>query len=130
MDQFYILSLKHSPGPNGEAIWWRPAAAGYTPNLDDAGLYSLETVESDEGYYNNGETTAAWYAGPVQAKSHRIVAYKKVSPAGLDMRKETPAVLGYRQEPERDEPALHDVSRRWDGGLHNRPGDERNPEEL
>lgn len=30
--------------------------------------------------------------------------------------------------PERDEPALHDVSRRWDGDLHNRPGDERNPE--
>lgn len=27
-------------------------------------------------------------------------------------------------EPERDEPALHDVSARWDGGLHNRPATE------
>lgn len=30
-------------------------------------------------------------------------------------------------EPERDEPLLHDVSKRWDGELNNRPGTEQNP---
>lgn len=29
---------------------------------------------------------------------------------------------------ERDEQPTHDVSQRWDGGVHNRPGDEHNPE--
>lgn len=30
--------------------------------------------------------------------------------------------------PERDEAPTFDVSQRWDGGLHNRPGTEHNPE--
>ena len=33
---YVILSLKHSPGRHGDALWWGPGRCGYT-GLDDAG---------------------------------------------------------------------------------------------
>lgn len=37
------------------------------------------------------------------------------------------AIVEVNSEPERDEPLLNDVSKRWDGELNNRPGTEHNP---
>lgn len=47
--------------------------------------------------------------------------------AGWDIR-ELRRMADIADEPERDESPTFDVSGRWDGGLHNRPHDERNPE--
>ena len=41
--RYLIFSRKHT---TGIAMWWRPNAAGYTNNLDDAGRYSKEDAES------------------------------------------------------------------------------------
>ena len=40
----YLIFSK--PRTTGVAMWWRPNAAGYTTNLDDAGRYSKEDAES------------------------------------------------------------------------------------
>lgn len=98
-DQFYILSLKHSPDPRtGAAVWWRSEAKGYTTDLSQARVYDLATVESNPGYYNNGETTAAWYKEAVDAQVKSTVEWAKVNPAGWRWElRGTPAVLGYRQ---------------------------------
>ncbi len=62
---FYILSLKHSPSRQDCAVWWRPTGGGFTTLLADAGVFSQEEVESNEGYYNNGKTTEAWHKDAV-----------------------------------------------------------------
>lgn len=104
--QFYILSLKHSPDERGNAVWWRPAASGYTIDLTRAGVYSLAEVEADEGYYNNGETTAAWYKEAVDALVSHAVPWSAVNPRVIPIEKAK--VLGFEKPaPERDEPVLY-----------------------
>lgn len=59
-EQFYILSLKHSPSPEGHGVWWKPEACGYTTDLDKAGLFTQAQLNADKSYYDNGVTTQAW----------------------------------------------------------------------
>jgi len=53
-DSFFILSVKHSPGRNGEAVWWGPENCGYFTDLRQAGIYSKADVAAKPKYYNDG----------------------------------------------------------------------------
>ena len=37
--RFYIFSAKHTKAGDEFLMWWRPKSAGYTWNLDAAGVY-------------------------------------------------------------------------------------------
>jgi len=56
---YYILSLKHSPGYAGQALWWGPNDRGYVEDLNKAGLYTKAQIEEQPGYYNDGTDTLA-----------------------------------------------------------------------
>ena len=56
---FLILSLKHSPGWSGKALWWGPNDSGYYEEVNAAGRYTREQVEARPGYYNDGVETMA-----------------------------------------------------------------------
>jgi len=56
---YYILSVKHSPGFRGYALWWGPDDSGYVEDLNQAGRYTREQVEQRSRYYNDGESTMA-----------------------------------------------------------------------
>jgi hypothetical protein len=56
---YYILSLKHSPAPGGMSVWWGPNNCGYYCDLNSAGIYSQEEIDSNPGYLNNGVDTRA-----------------------------------------------------------------------
>jgi hypothetical protein len=110
--QYYILSLKWSPDTADNAVWWRPAACGYTSDLGQAGLFTQSDLTADPGYYNNGTTTQAWRKETAEHHAHRVANYRALK------------IASDAGTPERDEAPTHDVSARWDGGLHNRPHDE------
>lgn len=57
--RYYVLSLKHSPGHRGHALWWGPSDSGYTEDLCEAGRYTREQIEERPHYYNDGEETLA-----------------------------------------------------------------------
>ncbi len=44
-DRYYIIDSRSCVG--NCALWWKPDGKGYTCNLDDAGLYTLEEAESN-----------------------------------------------------------------------------------
>jgi len=46
---YYILDARSCVG--NCALWWRPNAAGYTCELDDAGLYTLEDASSNSAHH-------------------------------------------------------------------------------
>lgn len=71
-DLFYIVSLKHS-GNRDWLLFWRPNDQGYTSFLEAAGRYSLEDVEKNARYYNNGDSTIAVPCEVVEALAHKAV---------------------------------------------------------
>lgn len=111
---YLILSLKWSP-KCGRAVWWGPLACGYFTDIEKAGVYTQEQIDSDPGYYNNGTSTIAVPQSQVVPLAKREVDWNDAKE--------------FVEEPEveRDETPTFDVSARWDGGLHNRPGTEHNP---
>lgn len=70
--KFYILSLKWSYN-KGNYVWWRPDNNGYTENINEAGVYTEEKINSNPRYYRNTHT----YPVPVEVvekmKMHRVV---------------------------------------------------------
>ena len=65
---YYILSLKWSRGKD-LLVWYRPQCAGYTTDLNDAGVYTAEDVDRlrlDDGGFDG---TAAI---PVEAASAAV----------------------------------------------------------
>ncbi|WP_110930936.1 hypothetical protein [Paenibacillus bouchesdurhonensis] len=66
---YYILSLKWSEG-KGEYVWWRPDNSGYTNNLNQAGIYSEETIKAMPHYYKNTST----YPIPVETVEKMIIS--------------------------------------------------------
>jgi hypothetical protein len=57
--QYYILSLKHSPGYAGKSLWWGPDDRGYVEDMNYAGKYTKEQIEENPEYYNDGVSTLA-----------------------------------------------------------------------
>lgn len=70
--KFYILSLKWSYGKE-KYVWWGPDNSGYTENINEAGVYTEEKINSNPGYYRNTST----YPVPVEVVEkmtmHRVV---------------------------------------------------------
>lgn len=71
---FFILSLKHSPSSDS-CVFWRPDAQGYTSRLDQAGIFSWNTIKGYPAYYDNGETTRAIPVDEVLAQSVQVVPF-------------------------------------------------------
>jgi len=55
MQNYYILSKKHS---NGEdmLVFWRANSSEYCYRLDWAGKYTQEEVDANKSYYNDKDT--------------------------------------------------------------------------
>ncbi|MFD3271496.1 hypothetical protein ACE3MS_15355 [Paenibacillus dendritiformis] len=53
--EYYILSLKWSKG-KGEYVWWGPDDSGYVKDINQAGKYSEERINSKPLYYRNTNT--------------------------------------------------------------------------
>jgi hypothetical protein len=54
-DGFYLACYKDGRS-RGVMTWWRPDDAGYTPYLDQAGVYTAEQIAADPRYYDNAHT--------------------------------------------------------------------------
>jgi hypothetical protein len=74
--RYYILSLKHSQG--SVLTWWGPNSAGYTVNLNHAGLYSQEAAKDIEvENMHNGIRSAVAVPEEVAIEnSHRAVGFE------------------------------------------------------
>lgn len=59
MNQFYVLSLKHTKRRDKAITLWRPDDCGYCWTLERAGLYEESKVLEHLGYYNSGCTNVA-----------------------------------------------------------------------
>lgn len=73
--EFFLLSLKHSRGLE-VAMWWRPAARGYTRSLADAGRYTAEDLAANP-HYNDGVNVAAIPVAAAIAAGFAIVPINK-----------------------------------------------------
>ncbi|WP_405117880.1 hypothetical protein MHB43_20405 [Paenibacillus sp. FSL H8-0317] len=65
--EYYILSLKWSNG-KGKYVWWGPDSAGYTEDLNKAGVYTEEDLAKRPFYYRNTST----YPVPVETVKQMI----------------------------------------------------------
>lgn len=52
MKEFYLLSLKWSRAKD-RYVWWGPDDAGYVEDLNRAGVYTEEKINSKPRYYKN-----------------------------------------------------------------------------
>ena len=50
--EYYLLSLKWSEGKD-YYVWWGPNDSGYTNDIDQAGVYNEEQINSNKLYYSN-----------------------------------------------------------------------------
>lgn len=55
-EEFFLLSAKHSPGPDGVALWWGPNDCGYVHDLRTAGRYSRAVILARPERYDNERT--------------------------------------------------------------------------
>jgi len=54
MNEFYIVSSKHTRRDHRYVTLWRPDDRGYTFRASSAGRYSEDRVRAHLGYYNSG----------------------------------------------------------------------------
>jgi hypothetical protein len=66
---YYIQCARSYAGD--AVIWWRANGAGYTPDIDDAGLYTLEDAESKER--NRPGVDVKWHKNVVERAIVRTV---------------------------------------------------------
>ena len=74
MKKYYILSLKWSEGCE-LATWWKSDNSGYTRDLNEAGVYTEEQIQSRPHYYDNGVETKAISIDELE-KVKKIVSVK------------------------------------------------------
>ena len=54
-DGFYLACFKDGRS-RGVMTWWGPDNAGYTPYLEQAGVYTAEQIAADPSYYDSAHT--------------------------------------------------------------------------
>jgi hypothetical protein len=54
-DGFYLATFKDGRS-KGVMTWWGPDNAGYTPYLEQAGIYTAEQIAAEPTYYDNEYT--------------------------------------------------------------------------
>jgi hypothetical protein len=52
---YYLAAFQHGRW-GGHVVWWRPGNAGYTNDLEQAGVYTQSQIESAPSYYDTGDT--------------------------------------------------------------------------
>lgn len=52
---YYLLSLKWSKRED-LYVWWGPNDSGYTTDINQAGVYTEEQINSRKNYYSNTST--------------------------------------------------------------------------
>jgi hypothetical protein len=77
-EQWYI---RHSPSNSGRdvVLWWRENGAGYTVDIEDAGLYDREEAARIDG---GRETDCAWPKDVVEKAVRRVVPTDLLFSAG------------------------------------------------
>lgn len=73
MKEYYILSLKWSNG-KGMYVWWQPDNNGYTNDLNQAGIYTEEQINSRPLYYKNTGTVPVEKETVDKLQTQRTVA--------------------------------------------------------
>ncbi len=70
VDEFLIVAVKYSK--NWQTLFWRPAGAGYTTDVDLAGVYTREKAE---------QTCAGSYGEHIPVERAKVVSrsYRTVS---------------------------------------------------
>lgn len=58
-EDFYIVSIRHTPARDIYITFWRPDDRGYAYPLSWAGRYPRERVAGHLGYYNDGHNNIA-----------------------------------------------------------------------
>ena len=51
MKKYYLLSIKHSK--YDQYFWWGANDSGYTSDIQKAGIYTEERINSRKNYYSN-----------------------------------------------------------------------------
>lgn len=73
MQKYYLMSLKHTGQDDFPIYWWGPNERGYTDDLNKAGLYTEEQIQSNPAHFNNGTATIAVPVGAVTEVCKLIV---------------------------------------------------------
>lgn len=76
-NEYFIISLKWSVGEN-HIVFWRPEAAGYTIDIDQAGRYTQEQLDRDPRYYDDGKNTLAVPCAEIEPLACRVVSDSKL----------------------------------------------------
>lgn len=69
MNDFFIISVKHTQRQHAYITVWRPNDCGYAYPLSWAGRYDEASVRAHLDYYNNGHSTIAVPCSVVYAMS-------------------------------------------------------------
>ncbi|RKD20977.1 hypothetical protein BEP19_14940 [Ammoniphilus oxalaticus] len=52
--EYFLLAIDKTAYSNF-LVWWGPNDSGYTTNIEQAGIYTEERINSDRSYYDNDE---------------------------------------------------------------------------
>jgi len=95
---YYLLSMKRSKPADGCYTWWRPQRAGYTVNLNEAGLYR----EAEAQQLADGADTFAVPAKMVESATVLRVEYGRLD----GVLKRASDAVGYCPACQQERPSL------------------------